>query len=232
MPVPSGRRSRLRTGGGFTISNPRKSIKPSSRDFHAIGTAIRVMSWPATSSITTNCGSFRPLARATRVAAGIPTSTAVAAKKTAAQGCHAGAINLATNHQRRTVAADPQVPGPGRMCPTPKKVATSVAHTEARGRDAPETAGGTPALRSEAGSAEVLGVVTVFVAPASRRLSGGRLAHPPKPIPNSVTQPFPDSQRHIALRAQIHFRSVQDDRNTLAAKSCRKGAGAGLCRES
>ena len=37
MPTPSGRRSSWRTGGGLTISNALKSIKPSSRDCHAIG---------------------------------------------------------------------------------------------------------------------------------------------------------------------------------------------------
>jgi hypothetical protein len=48
-----------------------------------------------------------------------------------------------------TVANDPHVPGPGLRRPAPKKVAVSVAHSGARGRDAPATAGGTPALRSE-----------------------------------------------------------------------------------
>src|SRR5437899_7680067 len=48
------------------MSNPRKSIKPSKRDFHDIGTAINAISWPATSSMTTHCGSFEPLALETR----------------------------------------------------------------------------------------------------------------------------------------------------------------------
>ncbi len=47
-----------------------------------------------------------------------------------------------SSHHRRTVTAEPQVPGPGRNLPTPKNVATSVAQSAARGRDAPETAGG------------------------------------------------------------------------------------------
>ncbi len=44
--------------------------------------------------------------------------------------------------------ADPHVPGPGCSRPMPKKVAVRVAHSGARGRDAPATAGGTPALLS------------------------------------------------------------------------------------
>jgi hypothetical protein len=60
----------------------------------------------------------------------------------------------------------------------PKNVATNVAHSGERGRDAPATAGGTPALRSEAEEFfGVKGEAPVFVAPASRRLSGGRPAH-------------------------------------------------------
>ena len=54
------------------ISKARKNIKPASKLFHESGTAISAMSCPATSSITTNWGSFSPDARATRVAAGMP----------------------------------------------------------------------------------------------------------------------------------------------------------------
>ena len=72
MPVPSGSFSRLRIGGGFTISNARKSIKPASSGFQRMGQAIRVTSCPATSSMTTCCGSFLPQPRASSVAAGIP----------------------------------------------------------------------------------------------------------------------------------------------------------------
>jgi hypothetical protein len=159
MPTPSGSRSRRRIGGGLTISNARKSIKPSNRECHVIGAAIRVTSWPATSSITTNCGSFRPLARATRVAAGIPARTARAASDTAAQGRHCGAIERARTHHNRTINAELQVPGPGRKRPTPKKVATSAAQRGAAGRSLIEQA-------------------PVLVAPGSCRLSGGSPAHP------------------------------------------------------
>src|SRR5436305_14526243 len=52
----------------------------------------------------------------------------------------------AISAQRRTVVADPQVPGPGRRWPMPKRVAVTAAHRG--GRNARATAGGTPALRS------------------------------------------------------------------------------------
>ena len=133
MPVPSGRRSSWRIGGGFTISNPRKSIKPSSRDFHAIGTAISVISCPATSSMTTNCGSFNAEARATRVAAGIPTQQSLRSQQEPPRAARTGASQRASSHHRRTVAAEPQVPGPGCKRPTPKNVAISVAQEGARG---------------------------------------------------------------------------------------------------
>src|SRR5258708_2153117 len=106
MPTPSGRRSSWRTGGGLTISKALKSIKPSSRDCHAIGAAITVISWPATSSITTNCGSLRLLALATCVAAGIPIRTAAKANRAGVQGCQPGAIQRPRSHHRRAVAAE------------------------------------------------------------------------------------------------------------------------------
>jgi len=59
-----------------------------------------------------------------------------------------GIRELANAHST-AVANDAQVPGPGLRRPAPKKVATSVAHNAAWGRDAHTTAGGTPALRSE-----------------------------------------------------------------------------------
>ena len=102
-----------RTGGGLTISNARKSIKPSSRDCHAIGAAIRVMSWPATSSITTNCGSFRPLARATAWPREFQPESPQEPARTATQGCQPGTIERARSHHSRTVVAEPQVPGSG-----------------------------------------------------------------------------------------------------------------------
>ena len=40
------------------MSNALKSIKPTRKVFHARGTAMRAMSCPATSSMTTNCGSL------------------------------------------------------------------------------------------------------------------------------------------------------------------------------
>src|SRR5258706_10879662 len=91
--------------------------------------------------MTTNCGSFRPDARAARVAAGIPTSvTAMAAAMVDQVRASNGMRQLATAH-KITVATDAQVPGPGLSRPTPPNVATSIAH--------PTPADGSPAFRSE-----------------------------------------------------------------------------------
>src|SRR6202521_2420019 len=83
--------------------------------------------------MTTYGGSLRPLARATCVAAGIPAKTAARASRPAAQGCQPGPIQRPRSHQRTTVVPEHQVPGPGRRCPIPKKVATSVAQSGAPG---------------------------------------------------------------------------------------------------
>ncbi len=110
------------------MSKRRKSIKPASSACHMIGAAIRVTSWPATSSMTTCDGSFLPQPRASRVAAGIPMATE-SAISTRMTGKRAGAGRCeASSHQTSTVASDPHVPGPGRSRPTPRTVATRVAH--------------------------------------------------------------------------------------------------------
>jgi hypothetical protein len=98
--------------------------------------------------MTTNCGSLKLEERATRVAAGIPMRVTAAAAIMVAQVRFATGIRELANAHTRTVANDPHVPGPGLRRPVPKKVATSLAHSGAAGRDAPVTAGGTPALRS------------------------------------------------------------------------------------
>ena len=55
----------------------------------------------------------------------MPMRTAAVAKKTAAAVCQLGLIQRLSSHQSKTVAAEPQLPGPGRSSPVPKKVATS-----------------------------------------------------------------------------------------------------------
>jgi hypothetical protein len=148
IPVPSGSRSSRRIGNGFQISKTRKSIRPARKVFQASGTAMTATSCPATSSTTTNCGSFKPEERATSVAAGIPMRVTAAAAIMVAQARFATGIWELANAHTKTVANEPHVPGPGLRRPVPKKVATSVAQTGAPGRDAPATAGGTPAPRS------------------------------------------------------------------------------------
>src|SRR5208283_1695262 len=81
--------------------------------------------------MTTNCGSFRPEDRATRVAAGIPMRVTAAAAMMVAQTRSATGIRGLANAHKITVANEAQVPGPGLRRPTPKKVATSVAQSGA-----------------------------------------------------------------------------------------------------
>jgi hypothetical protein len=132
IPVPSGSRSSCRTGGGFTMSKPLKSINAASRVFHVTGTNNKVIHWPATSSITTNPGSFFTDARATRVAAGMPIAIAIAAMAASTKGCSARDRAEAVAAQIKRAAADPHVPGPGPSVPMPKNVAVRNAHNGAR----------------------------------------------------------------------------------------------------
>src|SRR5580704_12119378 len=149
------------------------------------------MSWPTTSSITTNCGSFKPLARATRVAAGIPTRTANADSKTAAHGCQVAVIQCVRSHHKSTVSADAQLPGPGRMYPVPKKVPTSVAQSGARDTPKPVegTAGGTPA-------SVFIGVIRAggeFIVRRIRQRRGNDI---------STAGPFPEIDQAAAIAAK------------------------------
>ena len=107
-------------------------------------------SCPATSSITTNCGSLIPEPRQTNVAAGIPISvTAAAATTVASVRLPAGMRELASPH-KIIVDNEPQVPGPGLSRPTPKKVAVKVAHNGAgrKGSAAPRSTVPAPAFIS------------------------------------------------------------------------------------
>src|SRR5579872_5266406 len=109
------------------MSKIRKSIKADKKVFHASGTAISDTSCPATSSITTNCGSFAPDIRETLVAAGMPMAVTSKARPITAGSRNKDGRVEAKAAQRITVTADPQVPGPGRNRPMPKKVAISMA---------------------------------------------------------------------------------------------------------
>jgi hypothetical protein len=143
----------LRTGGGLTISNARKSIKPASSAGHPMGHVTSVSSCPATSSITTCDGSFLPHPRASRVAAGMPIATTTAVSTTITGIRAAEGRCEANSHHNNTVASDPHVPGPGRNRPAPKKVATRVAHRGAGGPISPGS------LRLFASLARVVGIV-------------------------------------------------------------------------
>ena len=175
IPLPSGSCSNLRIGNGFRMSNTRKSIKPAKRDFQATGAPTKVINWPATSSMTTNCGSLRPLARATAVAAGIPMNTTRIAARIAAAASHETGIQRAMTHQSMTVAAEPQVPGPGFRRPTPKNVATSVAQSGAGGRTGVEGAGSEVAVIRGYCQAKTAGCGKFFS--PLRNLAGFRRRH-------------------------------------------------------
>jgi hypothetical protein len=72
-----------------------------------------------------------PDARATCVAAGIPAAIATNASANKTMPCHDIGTALARKNQIRAAAADPQVPGPGRIRPIPKTGAINAAQSGA-----------------------------------------------------------------------------------------------------
>lgn len=66
------------------------------------------------------------------VAAGIPSAMTIAAKIASVAVCASRGTQRLTPNHIKVAASDPQVPGPGRKRPIPKKVAVSSAH---RGAD-------------------------------------------------------------------------------------------------
>jgi hypothetical protein len=110
------------------MSKARKSIKPARKVFHASGTAMSAIICPATSSMTTICGSFEPSDRETWVAAGIPIAMTATAITAATIDRFSGGKKWANPAHSSTVAAEPQVPGPGLQYPSPQKVPTKFAH--------------------------------------------------------------------------------------------------------
>src|ERR1700761_2751216 len=76
--------------------------------------------------MTTCPGSGRSLSRSTMVAAGMPATMAQRAAPSVSHPTAAGATPgvLAAPSQSKPAAADPQLPGPGRSKPAPKKVPT------------------------------------------------------------------------------------------------------------
>src|SRR5438067_1056279 len=78
-------------GGGLKMSNSRKRRSDKAAWCHSGRMAIRAISWPATSSMTTWPGSSRPDSRATMVAAGMPMSVATTAAVAVPMASAAGA---------------------------------------------------------------------------------------------------------------------------------------------
>src|SRR5271165_93761 len=88
--------------------------------------------------MTTCEGSSLPQPRASRVAAGMPMAVTPTMSAMITGRCSEAGRWDARAHHNRTAASDPQVPGPGRKRPAPKKVAMSVAQ---RGAGLADTAG-------------------------------------------------------------------------------------------
>src|SRR5207248_3989179 len=150
--------------------------------------------WPATSSMTTHWGSFEPLARDAKVAAGIPMTTASRASRIAAQGCQYAPIQRVISHHNTTVAAEAQVPGPGRSRPMPKKVATNSAQRGAIAAASSRMSLLEPALENSAlcfidSSAGVLAGRRAGVPPATSACA----THPP---PVRRWYPAPETKSH------------------------------------
>jgi hypothetical protein len=87
-----------------------------------------------------------PLARATRVAAGIPIAMASAASRRLTGSTQPVGRKCEMTIQTSSVAKDPQVPGPGFNWPAPKNVATRLAQ---RGVEESEGRGGSGAPGNE-----------------------------------------------------------------------------------
>jgi hypothetical protein len=198
------------------MSKTRKSIKAARKDFHANGTAINATNCPATSSITTICGSFIPEPRATWVAAGIPISTTSKAKAIAIGVRKDGTSAKHNAAHSNTVAAEAHVPGPGRSRPIPKNVATSEAQSGVV-RDAVARTGGTPALVS--GSR----VSFTILRPRLRAYALGSVHPRPLPAMELRKRRLPTCQDQWCGNG--HCRRETRDRRS-SPFSCRSGSGA------
>jgi len=123
MPTPSGSSSNFRSGGGFKMSKQRKSIKLAKTYFQLAGASVSGSNCPATSSITTNPGSFFWLSRATIVAAGIPIIVVSTAAAAALMWAYKELEFRNAKYQISPMNAEAHDPGPGRSSPEPKNVA-------------------------------------------------------------------------------------------------------------
>ena len=188
---------------------------------------MSVTNCPATSSMTTNCGSFRPEARATSVAAGIPMRVTAAAATMVAEVRLATDICELANAHTITVANDPHVPGPGLRRPAPKKVATSVA--QSGGRDAPATAGGTPALRWH-GAAP--GVVAPPSSAAVVRVSRPHTGSDGSPVAVLGSAFTTRLLYRCGLRLYLRHRQPETKLHTRRSPTCRdRSGGSARCKK-
>ena len=128
MPRPSGKFSSCRQGGGFVMSNKRKSRKPISMTSHVRcweGTTRSTSGIAANSSRMMDDESFcPPSCREAIVQIGIPI------QHTASQNAHSMKRGNWAKENAVIIgsaATDPQVPGAGRSLPIQKQVASTTA---------------------------------------------------------------------------------------------------------
>ena len=128
MPRPSGKFSSCRQGGGFVMSNKRKSRKAISMTSHVRcweGTTRSTSGIAANSSRMMDDGSFcPPSCREAIVQIGIPI------QHTASQNAHSMKRGNWAKENAVIIgsaATDPQVPGAGRSLPIQKQVASTTA---------------------------------------------------------------------------------------------------------
>lgn len=123
MPKPDGRRRSHRpAGNGLSWSKRRNSRKAATSPGTVVGAPRQVIVMPATSSMTTNWGSFCPVACETRDAAQMPTSV-----MRAAQAASVTLPNGRMSRHRGRAPADPAVPGAMGTRPQPNQVLSQKA---------------------------------------------------------------------------------------------------------
>src|SRR5690349_1395877 len=106
IPAPAGRASSCRTGGGFQMSNSRKSKNAPRYDFQFSETApASANHCPTTSSTTTRPGSFFPQTRAVTPAAQMETGSMAAASTAKYQAFQPA--NAASKIAMASAAAEP-----------------------------------------------------------------------------------------------------------------------------
>ncbi len=144
-------------------------------------------------------------------------TTASRASRIAAQGCQYAPIQRVISHHNTTVAAEAQVPGPGRSRPMPKKVATNSAQRGAIAAASSRMSLLEPALENSA----LLFIDTISDSSAGV-LAGCRAGVPPA---TSVFETHPPAVHHSypAPETKSHSRRLPTFLNQLSGTvRCRR----------